>query len=170
MPGNKLGAGSERTIGQLNDLMDLLGRGDFTLLHFASHNVVRSMSTDGLYIPFGDMKFERLYVERWPRNQFRNQSPLVFMNCCASGGSVPLYTEMARWANSFLRVGAGAFIGSLWEIRDTSALTFAENFYDEVNSGQTLGESMRVARSALKRSDPTYLAYTLYGNPLARLS
>lgn len=106
----------------------------------------------------------------WKKNQFYNYSPLVFMNSCTSGGAVPLYTEMAGWAYGFLRGGCGAFIGSLWEIRDTSAVTFANKFYDEVIGGRNLGESMRAARNALKNSDPTYLAYTLYGNPLARFA
>src|SRR5208282_1369555 len=106
----------------------------------------------------------------WTTNQFRSQRPLVFMNSCTSGGAVPLYTDMAGWADRFLGAGCGAFIGSLWEIRDTSALTFAEKFYDEAAAGKSLGKAMRAARNTLKSSDPTYLAYTLYGNPFARLS
>ena len=80
---------------------------------------------------------------------------------------MPLYTEMAGWADSFLGAGCGAFIGALWEIRDNSALVFAKRFYDEVAGGKDLGESMRAARNVLSSADPTHLAYTLYGNPLA---
>jgi CHAT domain len=97
------------------------------------------------------------------------QHPSVFMNSCTSGGAVPLYTDMAGWAEKFLEAGCGALIGSLWEIRDASPLTFAEHFYDEFTGGKNLGESIRAARSVLKRSDPIYLAYTLYGNPLAKI-
>jgi hypothetical protein len=165
---NQLGEGN--IIDQLDDLLKLLNAGQFSLLHFASHNVANPTVTAGLHIPFGGSKFDITFMGAWSKDKFRNQSPLVFMNSCTSGGAVPLYTEMAGWAESFLGAGCGAFIGSLWEIRDTSALTFAQNFYDKINGGKNLGEKMRAARTALKRSDPTYLAYTLYGNPLAMLS
>lgn len=161
---NRLGGG--KTIDQLDDLLKLFQAGQFSLLHFASHNVADPRGT-GLYIPFGRSRFDITFMGAWSKDQFRRQSPLVFMNSCTSGGAAPLYTEMAGWADGFLRAGCGAFIGSLWEIRDTSALTFATKFYDEVIGGKNLGESMRAARSALTRSDPTYLAYTLYGSPLA---
>jgi len=164
----KLGAGA--IIDQLDDLLRLLKDGQFSLLHFASHNVADMTGTDRAYIPFGGSRFDITFTGAWTKNQFRRRSPLVFMNSCTSVGSVPLYTEMAGWADSFLGAGGGAFIGSLWEIRTTSALMFAEKFYDEVTTGKNLGESMRAARSALKSTDPTRLAYTLYGNPLARLS
>jgi hypothetical protein len=98
------------------------------------------------------------------------ERPLIFMNSCTSGGAVPLYTDMAGWANSFLGAGCGAFIGALREIRDTGARIFAKRFYDEVTGGKNLGESTRAARSALKSSDPTHLAYTRYGSPLATMS
>lgn len=166
----KLGAGSKSTIDKLDDLLRLLTAGDFSLLHFASHNVADPKATAGLYIPFGSSKFDITFMGSWTTNQFRSQRPLVFMNSCTSGGAVPLYTDMAGWADSFLQAGCGAFIGALWEIRDTSASTFAKTFYDEVTGGKNLGESMRAARSALKSSDPTHLAYTLYGNPLATFS
>jgi biopolymer transport protein ExbB len=164
----KIGTG--QTVGEMDDLLKLLAAGRFSLLHFASHNVAPPTGTGGLYIPFGSSKFDITFMGAWSINQFSNQHPLVFMNSCTSGGAAPLYAEMAGWADSFLGAGCGAFIGSLWEIRDTSAFVFAQKFYDEVSGGKSLGESMRAARSALKTSDPTYLAYTLYGNPLARFS
>jgi len=164
----KLGGG--QTIDQLDGLIELFKSGQFSLLHFAAHNVVPAAGTTGLHIPFGKSKFDVTFMGAWSSNQFRSQAPMVFMNACTSAGSTPLYTEMAGWADGFISAGCGAFIGSLWEIRDTSAFTFAQKFYDEVTGGRNLGESMHAARRVLKNSDPTYLAYTLYGNPLARLS
>lgn len=163
----KLGTG--KTIVQLDDLLKLLNTGQFSLLHFASHNVTEPKSSDGLYIPFGGAKFDITFAGAWSKNQFRSECPLVFMNSCTSGGAVPLYTEMAGWADRFLAAGCGAFIGALWEIRDTSALAFAQKFYDQVAAGNNLGDSMRAARNVLQNTDPTHLAYTLYGNPLAHL-
>jgi hypothetical protein len=49
-------------------------------------------------------------------------------------------------------------------------LTFAETFYSELKKGQPLVEAARAARTAAKtRQEFTWLAYTVYGNPFARL-
>jgi CHAT domain-containing protein len=67
---------------------------------------------------------------------------------------------------------AGAFIGSLWEVVDTLASTYAQEFYRAALAGHTLGESARQARDAIRDNpgDPTWLAYTLYGDPAATTS
>lgn len=163
----KLGSGN--IVATLDDLLRLLQAANFSLLHFASHNVTNPSATAGLYVPFQDGQFDMTFAGGWVSKQFVAQSPLVFMNACTTGGAAPLYTEMAGWADKFLGAGCAAFIGSLWEVRDTSALTFSETFYDQVTAGSTLSAAMRAARNELRKSDPTYLAYTLYGNPLARL-
>jgi hypothetical protein len=165
-----LGTGSGPIVTTLDDLLKLFNTGNFSLLHFASHNVADPSATGGLYVPFGNSKFDISFAGKWKSKQFQDRLPLVFMNACTSGGSVPLYTSLASWADRFVDSGSGAFIGSLWEIRDASALTFATTFYEAFAGGKNLGESMRAAKRSLKDSDPTRLAYTLYGNPLALLS
>jgi CHAT domain-containing protein len=99
------------------------------------------------------------------------RSPLVFMNACRTAGSAPTYTQLSGWADKFLDAGASAFIGSLWEIRDSSAPIFAENVYGSLLSGTTLGNSVLNARKAIQEEtgDPTWLAYALYGDPNATL-
>jgi CHAT domain-containing protein len=94
------------------------------------------------------------------------------LNACRTDGQAPLYTTVEGWAASFLRAGAGAFIGSLWEVADTSASTYAQEFYRAAIGGATLGESARRARDAIRDNpgDPTWLAYTFYGDPAATFS
>ena len=96
----------------------------------------------------------------------------MFLNACRTDGQAPLYTTVEGWAASFLRAGAGAFIGSLWEVTDTSASTYAQQFYQAALAGHTLGESARQARDAIRDNpaDPTWLAYTLYADPTATVS
>jgi chaperonin GroEL len=168
---DKLGGDADKTISELDDLLKLFQAAQFSLLHFASHNVDASASSSRMYIPFGDSKFDTGFMGSWSNTKFSNRRPLVFMNSCTSAGQEqPLYKDMAGWADGFVAAGCGAFIGSLWEIRDRSAGVFAEKFYDEASRGQTLGDSMREARSKLDEGDPTRWAYTLYGDPLAKLS
>jgi CHAT domain-containing protein len=60
-------------------------------------------------------------------------------------------------------------------VRDESAKRFAEVFYQALVLGVPLGDAMIQARTEIQKkpsdpSDPTWLAYTLYGNPAAVLS
>jgi len=165
-----LGGGIQ--IGSLSELNDLLEAGGFDLLHFAAHNVNLPGVSGGAYVPFGAQRWDMNFLGAVPRNKFGTAAPLVFMNACTSAGTTPLYTELSGWANRFLLCGCGAFIGALWEVRDTSARTFAEEVYGRLVDGATLGEAMKSGRKALRQNnqgDPTALAYTLYGNALATL-
>ena len=80
---------------------------------------------------------------------------------------------MNSWAQAFVKAGAGAFIGSLWAVRSSSARTFAETFYTQfVDEAQPLGLATLAARRAITDDDgdPTWLAYTVYGNPAAKVA
>ena len=80
--------------------------------------------------------------------------------------------QMMGWARQFMGAGAGAFIGSLWAVRSSSAKTFADAFYHElVTKGAPLGVASLHARKAIATDsgDPTWLAYTVYGNPSATI-
>ena len=55
---------------------------------------------------------------------------------------------------------------------DEAARDFAAEFYGQFVAGLPLGEAMAAARrsAASQPGDPTWLAYTVYGHPRARLS
>jgi hypothetical protein len=76
-------------------------------------------------------------------------------------------TLFEEWAEMFIDRGAGAFIGSLWNIRSDTANMFAIDLYRSLREGaaSTLGEAVEFARhsSSVDPSDPTRLAYALYG-------
>ena len=73
---------------------------------------------------------------------------------------------MMGWASQFMAAGAGAFIGTLWPVRSTSASRFAEAFYLALAGGMSLGQAAFTARRETKDdSDPAWLAYTTYGDP-----
>jgi CHAT domain-containing protein len=99
-------------------------------------------------------------------------APIVFMNACRSAGLTPTYNGLDGWASKFLEAGAGAFIGSLWAVSDDAAREFAEEFYEQLKNGATLGQSVTAARNtaAARSDDPTWLAYTAYGDPRARVA
>lgn len=160
-------------ITDLDSLRTRLQAGDFSLLHFASHNSF-SRTPPFDKISLGPAAFDPSFLNEFaPRAAFRPSSPLVFINACGSDRQTPIYTRLGGWADAFLSAGAGAFIGSLWEVRDTSSLRFATAFYLALADDKTIGESIAAARHELRScdpSDPTWLAYTMWGDPGAKVA
>jgi len=156
----------------LDSLRALLAAGDFSLLHFASHNSF-SRTPPFDQISLGKAAFDPSFLNQYaPRSAFRSSSPLVFINACGSDQRTPIYTHLGGWADAFLNAGAGAFIGSLWEVRDRSSMSFAREFYTALTEDKTIGECIAAARQKLRSddpSDPTWLAYTLWGDPAAKV-
>lgn len=154
----------------LQPLRDPLERADFGVLHFACHNTFRADT--GSAIRFGADSFVPSSLA--PAEAMRaleDAAPLVVMNACRSAGQSPSYTELVGWATRFIDAGASAFIGSLWDVRDTSAKRFIETFYGAVLDGRTLGEAVVQARAQLDEpDDPTWLAYTVYGDAAATIT
>ncbi|UOR00222.1 CHAT domain-containing protein (plasmid) [Hymenobacter sp. 5317J-9] len=158
-----------RMVSDLDELLELTENGQFSLLHFAAHNIASQNTMEGFYIPFGDTRFDLTFLAGAQGVKYAANKTLIFMNACTTAGAAPLATELAGWADRFLKRGASAFVGSLWEVRDKSAANFADAFYSELTTGKTLGEAMKAGRDVIGRDDPTSLAYTLYGNPQAKM-
>jgi hypothetical protein len=162
-------AGSSEEICDLAPLLELMESGGVGLLHFACHNTFR-VEAGGSSIMMGGGPFVPALLNRSvTTHSLARRNPLVFINACRSAGAVPEYTRLIGWAGQFMSAGAGAFIGTLWPVRSGSALTFAGAFYDALLAGETLGVAVRTARlaTAANVSDPTWLAYTVYGDPAA---
>jgi hypothetical protein len=155
-------------ITELASLLDLLDAGETGMLHFACHN---TFSTDagGSSITMADGRFvPQLLNSTVARRCLASFSPLIFVNACRSAGVCAEYTQMMGWASQFMAAGAGAFIGTLWPVRSSQASLFAEAFYAALVAGADLGRATLTARQATKDdSDPTWLAYTTYGDPSA---
>jgi ubiquitin-like protein Pup len=163
-----LGQPGDATIGDLSDLLDLLDAGTAGLLHFACHNTF-SLAAGGSSITMAGGAFvPQLLNSAVARRRLAARSPLVFVNACRSAGVAVEYTRMMGWAGQFMAAGAGAFIGTLWPVSSTGASRYAEAFYAALAAGQDLGRASLAARVATRNdADPTWLAYTTYGDPAA---
>jgi hypothetical protein len=159
------------TIADLPGLLQLFESAGFGLLHFSCHNTFTPATPNASRILMGGQPFEPVFLEQHA-GRFGTASPLVFMNACRTDGQAPLYTTLDGWALQFVKAGAGAFVGSLWEVVDSSAGTYAQEFYRAALAGDTLGVAAKKARDAIRDEpgDPTWLAYTLYGDPAATLA
>jgi hypothetical protein len=152
----------------LTDLLDLLDTGSTGLLHFACHNTFE-LGAGGSSITMTDGPFLPLLLNSAAgRRCLAARSPLVFINACRSAGASAELTQMMSWASQFMAAGAGAFLGTLWPVRSSRASLFAEAFYTALMSSEDLGQAMLTARRATRDdADPTWLAYTCYGDPAA---
>jgi hypothetical protein len=138
-----------------------------SVLHFACHNAFTEKNGSVITLEDGPLRPSDLAIAV-QRKRLAAISPLVFLNACRTAGDVPGLVQLMGWARHFMGAGAGAFIGSLWAVRSSSAKTFAEAFYSAlVRDRMPLGAASLRARQAISRDqgDPTWLAYTVYGNP-----
>lgn len=104
----------------------------------------------------------------------RDRDVLIFFNACTTGQAVETgLGSVASWSRAMLCRGYDSFIGPLWYVDDIYARTVAELFYT-LSIGDDplpLGEVMRQIRSKYMDNleQFTYLAYSYYGHPDARV-
>ena len=151
------------------ELCALARSGGVQLLHLAGHGRYDGDNADlsplslrdGTFTPF-DLMGERAAGLRQDR-------PLIFLNACHTARLAFTLTGLAGWAERLVRdIGAGAFVGTLWEVNDLLAAEFAITFYDRLLAGETLGQAFYAARIQVRDrqpANPTWLAYVLYGDP-----
>lgn len=159
-------------IDDLEMLIERINSGAAGLLHFACHNTFSAESGGSSIYMRGGSFVPALLNRAVTTRALFGRSPLVFINACRTAADAPQYTKLLGWASQFMAAGAGAFVGTLWAVPSDSARVFAERFYDSMTSGETLGSAMLEARMATARAveDPTWLAYTLYGDPRATVN
>jgi hypothetical protein len=106
---------------------------------------------------------------------FARTRPVVFLNACEIGRTVPSLVGLGGFVASFIKLGAIAVIAPLWSVEDTIAHEIATLFYQEIkqNPGQTVAQIFKKVRA--KGYDPasgrdTYVAYCFYGDPSAKVA
>ncbi len=156
-------------IATAQQFIDAIDRADFDLMHLACHN---NFAPGASALRIGGQDIETVFLTRAQvLETLRPRHPVVFLNACRSAGQAPVFTTIDGWAQGFIRAGSGAFVGTLWLVRDGSARAFAETFYGRLVAGDAFGTAIRAARQATRdeTGDPTWLAYAAYGDPAATL-
>ena len=145
-----------------------LSKGDSQWFHFACHGDFDATRPDESALMLQKDAFTPSQIVGPYRQGVAASRPLVFLNACHTAEAGFSLTRMGGWAERFVRAGASAFIGSLWEVNDALAAQFAIQFYNELLAGQTLGGAFHSARAHIRAKDDansTWLAYTLYADP-----
>jgi CHAT domain-containing protein len=167
------------------DVLEAMKSGTYDAWHFVGHGEVDPTKPNRslIHLEEGEDLKPSMLAMGSVMNLGKAQ-PLVFLNACETGESISGLTGPAGWAERFLKAawdaahqsnGAAAFLGAYWPIRSDSAFAFAQAFYDEIlgrNGGEakTVGRAVLAARKTIKKEeDPTWLAYTVFAHPLARV-
>jgi hypothetical protein len=154
------------------ELLNLLCDRDYDILHFACHGRFDTREPDRsvLQLPDGSLFRPRDRLRRVNEitGRLKENRPLVFLNACHSGRVGPSLTHLEGWAEAFIEMGCGAFVGCGWEVSDPLAAEFAIHFYEGFRGGKSLGQAVHAARHRIRADYPansTWLAYYLYGDP-----
>jgi hypothetical protein len=138
------------------DLWHFAGHGDVSLIVLADGTCVRP---------------EDLYGPR--QTTIARTRPLVFLNACRASQQTWSLTQLGGWAAAWAgRCRCGVFAGPLWSVTDEPAWIFARTLYDQLEAGRTLGQAVQAARARTREhtpEDPTWLAYSVYAHPNARV-
>jgi hypothetical protein len=160
-------------VAESEELYERIEAGDFDLFHFAGHTTDKDPASPGSLELSGDDAFTLDLMEAVPDRSMTRFRPVIFLNACGTADTGGGQTLFDRWAEAFIKRGAGAFIGSLWNIRSVTANKFGEEVYRSIRNGEatTLGQAIDLARKRSVRdpSDPTRLAYALYGKDDAQI-
>lgn len=152
------------------DLHSAFKRGEYDVWHFSGHGKARDADPNRSFIELEDARYTAQYIQGEAANLGRLH-PLVFLNACEIGRSGQSFAGEGGWARQFLRSGASAFVGALWSVYDVPAFRFAKEFYTQLLGGVPIGKAARQARLAIKSAgDPSWLAYTVFAYPLAKVA
>jgi hypothetical protein len=158
-------------------LSDFLEKGVAQALHLACHGKMYIVDPDTSVLMMEDhpQDLTPLVVARYEVcNGLGRQHPLVFLNACEVGAAGASLSLIAGFPAAFLYAGASALVSPLWSVSDERAGKIAERFYREAfvaDGGKPLGAVLRDVRALWKEEKHlTYLAYVLYGDPMARVN
>lgn len=157
----------------VEDVRKFLVEGTAQAIHFACHGEMDQAQPQRSKIWLEDdrINFLTTAVDRDAvRMGIGMHHPFVFLNACQLGAGGMVLNLGSGWPEAFLDVGASAFIGPLWSVQDESARDAATHFYEELRVGKSMGEALQTLRKKwLDGGSVTFLAYTLYGDPAARV-
>lgn len=106
------------------------------------------------------------------RRHLKNRRPGFVFNACHLGREGAGLSGSNGWARQLLGAGASLFLAPLWTITDDLGPLFTETFYKTLVDGkESAAAAVWAARQAVKKAgDPTWLAYSLYAHPNARVA
>lgn len=153
-----------------------LGSESRTLVHFICHgedgeNGIQSILLEGGRL----LPSHAMLGMAGLAKLFHTKRPVVFLNACKVGQTLPSLVGLGGFVASFIKLGATAVIAPLWSVDDGVALDVATQFYERLSSEPTVPLSkifadIRAKSYATGSAQDTYAAYCFYGDPFAALA
>ena len=131
---------------------------NYQVVHFIGHGVYDEKRGEGCLIFVNEDGSEYPLGERSVREIFCGRGlSLVFLNSCESGrgGRADFNKGVAQ---SLVARGLPALVANQYSVLDSSATSFAQNFYASLAQGMSIGHAAREARIAVN--------YLLHGEPI----
>lgn len=155
------------------EVLYLIEKGSFFILHFASHGKFDATSPNNSAIMLSDGFLRPSDIQT--RFGGKRQRPLIFINACEEAQMEFSFTGLGGWAERLVNSArVGAFAGAMWEINDALALLFAKTFYTSLlKERKTIAQAFQDSREEVRKQDPsnsTWLAYVLYADPEGRIN
>ncbi|ESX14478.1 hypothetical protein X768_01850 [Mesorhizobium sp. LSJC265A00] len=169
--------GYRRFDGDFTSFEKLVGEVSTGFIHFSGHGEVNQPSS-GRPVFAIDLVDQSLDPDTWAAlvaAAHGKGNPFYFFNACDTGRSQMLGGFVQGWGPAVLAGGASGFIGGMWPLTDRAAAAFSTDFYGGISTrikdGPVyLAEILQdVRREFYQTGDPTYLAYTFYGNANLRI-
>ncbi len=146
---------------------------DYDIVHFAGHCEYDRSNPRNTGWLLDDGKFTTADILGLSENL--TLPSLVFSNACQSAKSSSglmdkdYQEKNYSLAAAFLFSGVRHYIGTVWQVADHKSRVFAEEFYNQLIRGKSIGECLRLARLKLiSQSSPedlSWASYILYGDP-----
>ena len=165
-------AGYRRFEGDFISFEKLVGEVSTGFIHFSGHGEVNQPSS-GRPVFAIDLVDQSLDPDTWRAlvtAAHGKGNPFYFFNACDTGRSQMLGGFVQGWGPAVLAGGASGFIGGMWPLSDRAAAAFSGDFYGGITTRLKdgpvyLAEVLQGVRKRFyETGDPTYLAYTFYGN------
>lgn len=157
----------------------VFGHEPFDIIHYAGHAKFEASAPQKSALMLSDGEITASELARIvSKNNYKPS--IMFMNACTSAREGKLADEYeylgyesAGFASMMLNNGIRSYLGTLWNVFDTSASTFSNEFYKRVLENQTIGSALtdarRLAYTESQGADLTWASFILYGNPTIKI-
>jgi CHAT domain len=154
------------TPANLKGTLDLFKESGVQVLHFSGHGEVNPTNPDlnKILLENGE-EFDALKLVG---AKLCLSQPVIYMNACSVGNVGETVGRAGGFASNFVSNGCSGVIAPLWPINDRRSMEFAIALYRKLQLGRSIGEALQELRDE-NEMDPTYLAYTYFGDPWVRL-
>ncbi|MFA5144407.1 MAG: tetratricopeptide repeat protein [Candidatus Omnitrophota bacterium] len=146
---------------------------DYDIVHFAGHCEYEADNPDNSGWVLSDSKFT--IQDILAMGSAVSLPALIFSNACHSAVNTakPMEADYQEnnysLASAFLFSGVRHYIGAIRKIEDPVSLSFSKEFYAQLISGKSMGESIRLGRLKLISEygimPMHWASYLLYGDP-----